>query len=66
MINKTGRVEMTDGHKTRWVSPNEVLGFQRRGYQTKSDEIRVEVRPRKQKQVEVPETETQQPTISEE
>jgi hypothetical protein len=66
MINKTGRVEMTDGRKTRWVMPNEVQDFQKRGYQTSIDEIRVEVRPRKQKQVEVPETETQQPTISEE
>jgi hypothetical protein len=31
MIDKTGRVEMTDGHKTRWVNPNEVLDFQKRG-----------------------------------
>jgi len=66
MIDKTGRVEMTDGHKTRWVNPNEVLDFQKRGYHTSVEEIRVELRPRKQKQVEVPETETQQPTISEE
>lgn len=66
MIDKTDRVEMSDGHKIRWVKPADVQDFQSRGYQLSVEEVQVSLRPRKQKQVEVPETETSQPTNLEE
>jgi len=69
MIDKTGRVEMREGTRQRWVLPADVAEFERRGWQQADQEVRARLKPAKKQQVDVqpPEVEQdQQPTNTEE
>jgi hypothetical protein len=63
MIDKTGRVEMREGTRQRWVKPADVAQFERSGWQRADQEVRAVLKPTKKQQVEV---EPQQPTNTEE
>lgn len=65
MIDKTGRVELKQGTRTRWVKPEDVSEFVARGWSAEDAPVQAVLKPRK-KDTAVEETVVEQPTISEE
>ena len=64
MIDKTGKVEMREGTRQRWINPADVCEFEQRGWVQAESQVRAVLKPAKKQQVE--EQEPQQPTTNEE
>ncbi len=48
MIDTTGKIEMTNGRKTRWISPQDVASYRDQGYeQVKSQPTNIVMKPPK-------------------
>lgn len=63
MIDTTGKIEMTNGRKTRWVSPSDQTAMREQGYQAvKSNATTIVMKPPKST---VPDTVDTKPTQEE-
>jgi hypothetical protein len=65
MIDKTNRVEVKQGTRSRWVRPEDVAEFVSKGWSAEDAPVQAVLKPRKKDMI-VEETVVEQPTQSEE